>query len=490
MQRAVLSVARAVKPPLTMMDKDSPSNDQPHLSSSTGSKSLLEVETSSPPSEVPQVLEVPDGGRDAWLTVIGAWFVLFGAFGYLYAFGVYQDFYTRVYLTNHTPSSIAWIGSFQLMMPFALGIVSGKLFDEGYFHIVQIIGGVLFTFSLFMLSLAKPDQYYQIFLSQGLGMGIGLGLIFVPSVGIMVHHFKRRKGLASGIALSGSSVGSVIFPIMLNHLIPSVGFAQAVRATAYLVLGTITVGNCLMRTRLPPRRKRIPRSPPPDIKSFLKDPPYMWAVLGALIASLGFYFPVIYLQLYSTLHSVDGNLAFYSLAIMNGASAVGRVLGNYLSDLYGPFNVQFPCTVAIGALIWAMLGVNDSGSLIAVSVLYGIFSGAWLALAFACFTGLSSGPEEVGARTGLGLALSSVGSLVAAPIQGQLLTPHFIWIRPIAFSAVRTIYRFVRKLCVFLRDANPPEQEIFFSTGLKSLPQIREEAYGKMENMFMVGRVP
>ncbi|KAF5357445.1 hypothetical protein D9757_011593 [Collybiopsis confluens] len=467
MQRAVLSVARAVKPPLTMMDKDSPSNDQPHLSSSTGSKSLLEVETSSPPSEVPQVLEVPDGGRDAWLTVIGAWFVLFGAFGYLYAFGVYQDFYTRVYLTNHTPSSIAWIGSFQLMMPFALGIVSGKLFDEGYFHIVQIIGGVLFTFSLFMLSLAKPDQYYQIFLSQGLGMGIGLGLIFVPSVGIMVHHFKRRKGLASGIALSGSSVGSVIFPIMLNHLIPSVGFAQAVRATAYLVLGTITVGNCLMRTRLPPRRKRIPRSPPPDIKSFLKDPPYMWAVLGALIASLGFYFPAVF---YSTLSRREFGLLFSSivlfsemnmftkkgfcdsqLAIMNGASAVGRVLGNYLSDLYGPFNVQFPCTVAIGALIWAMLGVNDSGSLIAVSVLYGIFSGAYLeshlsvdsyqglALAFACFTGLSSGPEEVGARTGLGLALSSVGSLVAAPIQGQLLTPHFIWIRPIAFSAVRTI---------------------------------------------------
>ncbi|KAG7095595.1 hypothetical protein E1B28_006325 [Marasmius oreades] len=378
---------------------------------------------------------VPDGGKDAWLTVTGAWFVLFGSFGYLYAFGVYQDYYTRVYLTNHSPSNIAWIGSFQLMMPFALGVVSGKLFDEGYFHIVQITGGLLFTFSLFMLSLAKPQKYYQIFLSQGVGMGIGLGLIFVPSVGIMVHHFKKRKGLASGVALSGSSIGSIIFPIMLNHLIPSVGFAQAVRATGYLVLGTLVIGNCLMKTRLPPRKKRRVQLPPPDIRSFLKDPPYMFAVLGALIASLGFYFPVIYLQLYSVLHSVDMNLAFYSLAILNGSSAVGRVLGNYLADIYGPFNIQVPCTVAIAALVWAVLGINNSGSLIAVSVLYGIFSGAWLALAFACFSSLSSGPQEVGARTGLGLALSSVGSLVAAPIQGQLLTPDFVWIRPIAFSA-------------------------------------------------------
>ncbi|KAL0565215.1 hypothetical protein V5O48_016809, partial [Marasmius crinis-equi] len=192
----------------------------------------------------------------------------------------------------------------------------------------------------------------------------------------MVHHFKKRKGLASGIALSGSSIGSIIFPIMLklvlffvylaatraqhqvdSNLIPKIGFAQAVRASAYLVLGMTIIGNCLVRTRLPPRKKRRVQTPPPDIKSFLKDPPYMFAILGALLASLGFYFPIIYLQLYSVLHSVDMNLAFYSLAILNGASAVGRVLGNYLADLYGPFNIQVPCTVATGALIWAVLGV-------------------------------------------------------------------------------------------------------------------------------------
>jgi cytochrome bd-type quinol oxidase subunit 2 len=33
------------------------------------------------------------------------------------------------------------------MMPFALGIVSGKLFDGGYFHAVEIAGGALFSFS-------------------------------------------------------------------------------------------------------------------------------------------------------------------------------------------------------------------------------------------------------------------------------------------------------------------------------------------------------
>lgn len=44
-------------------------------------------------------------------------------------------------------------------------------------------------------------------------MGIGLGLTFVPSMSILVMHFERRRALASGIALSGSSIGAVVFPI-------------------------------------------------------------------------------------------------------------------------------------------------------------------------------------------------------------------------------------------------------------------------------------
>jgi hypothetical protein len=45
------------------------------------------------------------------------------------------------------------------------------------------------------------------------------------------------------------------------------------------------------------------------------------------------------------------------IAILNASSAIGRVLGNYLADLFGPFNVQVPCTLFTGATIFAVLGV-------------------------------------------------------------------------------------------------------------------------------------
>ncbi|KAF7360295.1 MFS general substrate transporter [Mycena venus] len=397
----------------------------------------------SPEQTAAAATNVPDGGLTAWMTVAGAWLVLFSTFGYLFSFGVYETFYALEYLTNHTPSSIAWIGSFQLMMPFALGIVSGKLFDSGYFHWLQIIGGFIFTFSLFMLSLAKRKSVLSD-IPEGLGMGIGLGLTFVPACGIPSHHFAKRRAFAIGMTLSGTAAGGTVFPIMLNQLIPKIGFASAVRASAYVVLGCLVVGNAMMRTR--PRPVRAV----PDIKSFFSDGAYLFAILGTLLSTAGVYMPVVYLQLFSIQHSIGSGIAFYSIAIINGAGAVGRVAGNYLADIYGPFYLQVGTTLLTAGTIWAVLGIHNVATLVVVSIFYGIFSGAWLALSIACLSSLARTPDEVGARTGIALALGSFGCLGSAPIQGALLTTDFLWIRPIAFSAAILIASAVCFLCMSL----------------------------------------
>ncbi|KAG8764459.1 hypothetical protein FRC12_008097 [Ceratobasidium sp. 428] len=44
--------------------------------------------------------DVPEGGFTAWMTVAGSWLILFCTFGYLNAFGVFQDYYVRDYMTN------------------------------------------------------------------------------------------------------------------------------------------------------------------------------------------------------------------------------------------------------------------------------------------------------------------------------------------------------------------------------------------------------
>ena len=62
--------------------------------------------------------------------------------------------------------------------------------------------------SCFMLSLVRLDRYYQVFLCQGLGMGIGGGLLYLPALAIQAHHWKDHRAFALGVVSSGMTISS------------------------------------------------------------------------------------------------------------------------------------------------------------------------------------------------------------------------------------------------------------------------------------------
>ena len=59
---------------------------------------------------------------------------------------------------------------------------------------------------IFMLSLAKPHHYYQYFLSQGLGMGLAMGILFLPGLSITSHYFRARRSTSMGVVFAGQYV--------------------------------------------------------------------------------------------------------------------------------------------------------------------------------------------------------------------------------------------------------------------------------------------
>lgn len=142
----------------------------------------------------------------------------------------------------------------------------------------------------------------QVFLAQAIGTGIGQGLLFLPSLIIIGHHFRRRRALATGIAvcvsfysgpaeiskaatcaiLQGASVGGITWPIMLNQLSQRTTFANAIRATAALAGILLLIANLIMKTR--PYTRQNPGSAPldapnkPNINAILCDTAYMVSI--------------------------------------------------------------------------------------------------------------------------------------------------------------------------------------------------------------------
>lgn len=160
---------------------------------------------------------------------------------------------------------------------WALGPLYGRLLDTFGPAPVLYPCSLLCVFALCMTSLA--DEYYQIFLAQGLGFGIGAGGVFTAAMVCVGQWFVKRRGLALGIAACGSSTGGVIFPIFLNKIVSDVGFYGAIRYTA-LFIGILLAGSCFMvRSRLP--RKAWNKDAPWLDLSLFKERQFALYCLGA-----------------------------------------------------------------------------------------------------------------------------------------------------------------------------------------------------------------
>lgn len=231
----------------------------------------------------------PDGGAVAWRQVVAGHFINAMTGGYGAAFGVYQLYYTE---SLHLPSAqISWIGSVQIFLNNIMCTVAGRLSDMGYARETVLVGSTIALLGTFMTSLAT--EYWQIFLAQGVCTGIGLGLMYMPTVTILASYFKERRALALAISSAGTGTGSIIFPAVVQYLIPRIGFPWAVRCAGFVALFIIALANLFMKPRLVAAKKKAGSLV--DWSAF-REPPYVIFVTGAFLLYWALYFGYFYVS--------------------------------------------------------------------------------------------------------------------------------------------------------------------------------------------------
>ncbi|KAI0877455.1 monocarboxylate permease-like protein, mch4 [Hypoxylon argillaceum] len=357
----------------------------------------------------------PDGGLVAWTQVAAGFVILFNTWGILSSFGVFQSYYASGDLFVASSSTISWIGSIQSFLPQLSGLVAGPLYDRGYLRPLLATGIAFVLLGLFTLS--ASIEYYQALLSQGFCIGIGAGLLFVPTVSLVPTYFSTHIGLAVGIVSSGTSLGGVIYPLVLSNLIGKVGFPWAVRAVGFIALGTFVLPLLVLRIRVPAPKPRTVID-----WSALTEVPFVVFTLGMFFVFISSTVVIFYISYYPldrgfTSRSLGTNI----VAIFNAGSVLGRILPNALSDRIGVFNTLVPLALLLGLTQFALLGVFNAPGMVVEAIATGFFSGVVISLPPVAFRVLTENKSMIGTRIGMGFAFAGLGLLAGGPVAGAIL---------------------------------------------------------------------
>ncbi|KAM7194138.1 Major facilitator superfamily domain containing protein [Naviculisporaceae sp. PSN 640] len=358
----------------------------------------------------------PDGGAEAWLALLSSWCMLFCTFGLINSIGTFQGYYEVVLLKDHSASAVAWIPSLQIFFSYLTNPFTGRLYDIYGPRYLVLVGSFLQVFGLMMMSLST--EYYQVLLAQGVCTSLGMSALYVPATALIATWFDKKRGLAYGVATSGSSLGGVIFPIMISRLIPRVGFPWAMRCTGFLSMALLITANIFVKSRQPPNPKPVSQQvifgPFRDIKLMLVN-------IGFLILTFGQFIPINFLVVEALSHGMKYELAHYLIATLNAGSLFGRIFAGILADVAGAYNTFISVSALAGVLVLVLyIPASSDAATFTFSVLFGAMAGAYIALIAPLVVKISPMAES-GYRIGLLFFLSAFSGLVTNPIGGAII---------------------------------------------------------------------
>ncbi|KAG8405756.1 hypothetical protein J3458_021691 [Metarhizium acridum] len=292
-------------------------------------------------------------------------------------------------------------------------------------------GSFLHVFGLMMCSLGT--QYYQILLAQGVCSAVGVSAIFQPSINVIHGWFNKKRGAAFGILATGSSLGGVIFPIMVSRLIREVGFPWAMRTCAFLILALLIVANLTIRAAHPPRPHKLTKA---QLAKPFSEFDFVFLCAGFFCFTFGIFVPIDYLPVQALDAGVDPNLVQYLLSILNAASLFGRLFSGIVGDKIGRYNIFVTVCALTGIWVLALwIPSSSTGGIIAFAALFGICSGAYVSLIGPLVAQISP-LREIGFRTGIIFFIASIGGLTTNPISGAILGDDKNWLGVKVFAGV------------------------------------------------------
>uniref|UniRef100_H0UY89 Monocarboxylate transporter 10 n=1 Tax=Cavia porcellus TaxID=10141 RepID=H0UY89_CAVPO len=325
----------------------------------------------------------------------------------------------------------AWVSSLSMGMIFLCCPIVSVFTDIIGCRKTAVIGAAVGFIGLMSSSFVSSIE--PLYLTYGIIFACGCSFAYQPSLVILGHYFKKRLGLVNGIVTAGSSLFTILLPLLLKVLIEDLGLFNTLRVLCIFMFVLILAGFTYRpldssdkdkqsnRFSLFSRKKFSPQKKIFNFAIFKVTAYAVWAV-GIPLALFGYFVPYVHLMKHvneTFQEAKNKEVALMSIGITSG---VGRLLFGRIAD-YVPgvkkVYLQVLSFFFIGLMSMMIPLCRFFGALIAVCLIMGLFDGCFISImapiAFALV-----GAQDVSQAIGFLLGLMSIPMTVGPPVAGLL----------------------------------------------------------------------
>ncbi|MBK1870636.1 MFS transporter [Aestuariivirga sp. YIM B02566] len=359
-----------------------------------------------------------------WAIVGAAFAVTLLGFGSAYTFSAFLTPLEQEFGASRGEVSLVF--SLAGFLYFALGIISGPLADRYGARTMAVLGMLLVGAGLVFAGLARTIM--EVYVAYGLGVGIGVGCAYVPAVGAVQRWFVRRRGFASGLAVSGIGLGTLVMPPLAAWLIDLIGWRHA-----YITLGLAAALLGIAMSWLlvnDPRDKGLGPDGDPltaaaassarsgsTVGEAVRSRQFIGLYAASLACAFGVFVPFVHLVPYALDLGIAPTSAVLLLGMIGVGSTAGRFFLGGLADRMGRHAslVAMHAGIALSLIIWALAG--SFWTLALFAFLFGVFYGGWVAIIPSVATDYFGG-RHIGGILGVLYTSVAFGTLIGPSAAG------------------------------------------------------------------------
>ena len=358
-----------------------------------------------------------------WAIVAAAFTLMFTGFGVVYTFAAFfKAFQTEFGAPRAHVSMVFGLSAF---LYFLLGAPAGMLADRFGPRRVSLVGAAVLALGLAGASFAP--SLAALYVTYSIGIGVGVGLTYVPSVGAVQPWFLKRRAFATGIAVAGIGAGNLVVPPFAAWWIELYGWRGAYLALAVFALVFAGGAACIIDNDPQRRERRFgesagrPQASEPQSGFTLSEAlrsRVFWVLYGSLfLPTIGVFVPMVHLAPYATDLGHPESAGVMLVSLIGLGSLVGRFGIGGLADRTGRLNSLALMYAGLGACFVAWWQSQSLLALAAMSVAMGLFYGGFVATMPAVVMDIFGG-RAVSAIIGWLYTAPGIGTLVGPPLAG------------------------------------------------------------------------